>query len=139
MPESPIHNHPATSVAGGTSATPTPANNVGGGSGWGDSGFKKGGFHEGGGPDAAEEPRQGWGHPPNARGTMGQALGLQEQKTHAKYHFLSRADDAAASTKPMSTHGEPTCAGEDHSFMTHKPGGSDTMPGWGTFRNVLGA
>ena len=29
-------NHQTSSVAGGSGATPTPANNVGGGSGWGD-------------------------------------------------------------------------------------------------------
>lgn len=50
MPDS-TENHPATSVAGGTSATPTPANNVDGGAGWGDNGS-----HD------PEEPRQGFGH-----------------------------------------------------------------------------
>lgn len=69
---------------------------------------------------------------------MGEALGLQQQKTRAKHNYLKRSDDAAH-VKPMSEHGEPTCASEDHSFMNHPPGGSATMPGWGTMRNVMGA
>lgn len=36
-------NHPRTSTLGGASAVPTPANNTGGGTGWGDKGFFKGG------------------------------------------------------------------------------------------------
>ncbi|KAL4781075.1 hypothetical protein BJX76DRAFT_336184 [Aspergillus varians] len=36
-------NQPTTATRGGASAYPTPANNTGGGSGWGDSGFLKGG------------------------------------------------------------------------------------------------
>lgn len=36
-------NRPTTTTEGGTSAVPTPANNIGGGSGWGDEGFWKGG------------------------------------------------------------------------------------------------
>ena len=57
MPESPAHNQPANFVAGGTSPTPTPANNVGGGTGWGDKGFLKGGT-----ASDDDEPRQGFGH-----------------------------------------------------------------------------
>lgn len=44
MPESPNYNRQPTHVAGGTGTTPTPANNVGGGSGWGDRSFRKGGM-----------------------------------------------------------------------------------------------
>lgn len=40
----PTGNQPTTSTRGGASAFPTPANNAGGGSGWGDSGFIKGGM-----------------------------------------------------------------------------------------------
>ena len=36
-------NHPRTSMLGGASAVSTPANNTGGGTGWGDKGFFKGG------------------------------------------------------------------------------------------------
>ncbi|KAJ5785256.1 uncharacterized protein N7503_010468 [Penicillium pulvis] len=133
MPESPPHNHPRTSVSGGSGATPTPANNVGGGTGWGDTGFQKGGSHD------PNEPREGFGHveAANPRGTMGEALGLKEQKNHARDNFMQRIDDADGNVKPTTASGEPTCANEDHSFMTQKPGGSDTWPGWGTMKNVL--
>jgi hypothetical protein len=47
-------NHPTSALSGGTSAKPTPANNVGGGAGWGDKGFVKGGS------DAT--PHEGLGH-----------------------------------------------------------------------------
>jgi len=70
---------------------------------------------------------------------MGEALGLSDQKNHAKDNYLQRADDSAGNVKPTSAHGEPTCATEDHSFMTLKPGGGDTLPGWGTMRNIIGA
>lgn len=46
MPESPTHNRPPTHVAGGTGTTPTPANNIGGGAGWGDRSFRKGGMND---------------------------------------------------------------------------------------------
>lgn len=36
-------NHERTSTQGGASSKPTPANNAGGGKGWGDKGFFKGG------------------------------------------------------------------------------------------------
>lgn len=47
-------NHPTSALSGGTSAKPTPANNVGGGSGLGDKGFSKGGSDGG--------PSEGLGH-----------------------------------------------------------------------------
>lgn len=37
-------NHPRSSTQGGASSVPTPANNSGGGRGWGDKGFFKGGM-----------------------------------------------------------------------------------------------
>lgn len=69
---------------------------------------------------------------------MGSFLGLHDQKTRAENKYMERADLAAANTPPMNDHGEPTCAGEDHTFMCHKPGGSDTFPGWGTAKNLFG-
>lgn len=57
-PKDPTHkpegpgNHPRTSTIGGASAFPTPANNAGGGAGWGDKGFFKGGS-DGQGPGHA--------------------------------------------------------------------------------------
>lgn len=38
-----MNEHPSGGTRGGASVEPTPANNVGGGRGWGDSGFFKGG------------------------------------------------------------------------------------------------
>lgn len=69
---------------------------------------------------------------------MGEVLGLQQQKTLAENKYMRRADAAEANVRPMSDHGEPTCASEDHTFMYHKAGGSDTLPGWGTMKNVFG-
>lgn len=40
----PSGNQPTTSTRGGASAYPTPANNTGGGAGWGDEGIIKGGM-----------------------------------------------------------------------------------------------
>jgi hypothetical protein len=40
----PTGNQPTTATRGGASAYPTPANNSGGGAGWGDSGIIKGGL-----------------------------------------------------------------------------------------------
>ncbi|KAJ5613023.1 hypothetical protein N7510_006217 [Penicillium lagena] len=126
-------NHPTTATSGGTSAKPTPANNVGGGSGWGDKGFSKGGS------DAV--PREGLGHvaAENPRSSFGNFLGLQEQKTRAENKFMDRADLAAADAPPTTESGEPTCAGEDHTFMQRKPGCSNTLPGWETAKHVFGA
>lgn len=56
MPDSPTRNHPTTAVEGGASAEPTPANNVGGGAGWGDKAFRKGG--------SSYEAPEGPGHVP---------------------------------------------------------------------------
>lgn len=39
-------NHPTTATTGGASGKPSPANNVGGGTGWGDKGFTKGGINQ---------------------------------------------------------------------------------------------
>ena len=74
----------------------------------------------------------------NPRSTIGNFLGLQDQKTRAENKYLERADYATADLKATSESGEPTCASEDHSFMGNKPGGSQTLPGWGTAKNVLG-
>ncbi|KAJ5594973.1 uncharacterized protein N7459_001181 [Penicillium hispanicum] len=135
MPQSSSHNNLTTSVAGGTSAEPTPANNVGGGAGWGDDRFL-----QKGGTDGHHEHVQGRGHVDarNPRATMGSMLGLHDQKARAENKYMERADLAQANTKPMSEHGQPTCASEDHTFMCHRAGGSHTMPGWGTVKNIFG-
>ncbi|EYE92145.1 uncharacterized protein EURHEDRAFT_380514 [Aspergillus ruber CBS 135680] len=119
-------NHPRTSTLGGASAVPTPANNTGGGTGWGDKGFFKGGS-------------QGTGHvaPPNAQATFGEYLPLQEQKGAATSKFAQRATDM---NMDISGEGSNTsCQTEDHSFMCHRPGNSDTLPGWSKAKNAVEA
>jgi len=125
-------NHPTSALSGGTSAKPTPANNVGGGAGWGDKGFVKGGS------DAA--PHEGLGHvaASNPRSSFGNFLGLQEQKTRAENKLMNRVDLAADNAPKTTESGEPTCAGEDHTFMQRKPGCPDTLPGWETAKHVFG-
>ncbi|KAJ5327927.1 hypothetical protein N7541_009034 [Penicillium brevicompactum] len=120
------HNHQTTSVAGGTSATPTPANNVGGGTGWGDRLWMGG-------------KEQGLGHvdAPTGRSTMGEFLGLKDQKSRAENKYFQRAE-MAEGNDPMNTAGDPTCASEDHSFMGQKPGGSETLPGWNKMKEFAG-
>ena len=49
----------------------------------------------------------------------------------AEHNFLDRRN------REMGEQ-EGTCATEDHSFMTRKPGGSDTLPGWEKAKSALG-
>ncbi|KAJ5669783.1 hypothetical protein N7462_010853 [Penicillium macrosclerotiorum] len=126
-------SHETTSASSSDStAKPDPAKNLQGGVGWGDRTYRKGGsedlLNEGLGHVAAHNPRS----------TIGQFLGLQDQKTRAENKFLTRAELAAANVRPMNDHGEPTCDTEDHSFMGSKPGASDTLPGWDTVKNIFG-
>lgn len=77
--------------------------------------------------------------PSNPHETMGSFLGLSDQKSRAEAKYLARADLAGDdSTKTTTDSGEPTCSGEDHSFMGTKPGGADTLPGWETMKNLAG-
>lgn len=69
---------------------------------------------------------------------MGDFGALQDQKTRGQNKFIQRENLAGANVNPMNAQGEPTCATEDHSFMTHKAGDPDTYPGWGTFKNFFG-
>ncbi|KAJ5979415.1 FAD dependent oxidoreductase [Penicillium viridicatum] len=125
-------NHPTTATSGGASTKPTPANNTGGGSGWGDPGFAKGG--------TTETPDTGLGHVAarNPASTIGSFLGLEDQKGRAEHKYLERVNLAANDAEPTNPSGGPsTCATEDHSFMEQKPGGPDTLPGWKTAKNVF--
>ncbi|RMJ23508.1 hypothetical protein PHISP_05630 [Aspergillus sp. HF37] len=121
-------NRPTTTTEGGASAVPTPANNVGGGSGWGDEGFWKGG-------SGRQEP--GHANAPNPQSTIGNFLGLSSQKGIAGTHNEERFDRAAGHADRTTQSGEPTCEGEDHSFMTHRPGCSQTLPGWGKAKDAF--
>lgn len=75
---------------------------------------------------------------PNPKSTMGNFLGLQDQKSRAENKYLQRMDLAGDDVRPMNDQGDPTCASEDHSFMGHKPGGPDTLPGWNTMKDFVG-
>ncbi|KAJ5244948.1 FAD dependent oxidoreductase [Penicillium chrysogenum] len=127
-------NHPTTATSGGASAKPTPANNAGGGSGWGDPGFVKGG--------TTKTADTGLGHVAarNPASTTGKFLGLEDQTGRAERKDLEHVDLAANDVEPTTTSGgQPTCATEDHSFMERKPGGPDTLPGWKAAKNILNA
>ncbi|KAJ5133848.1 hypothetical protein N7448_001132 [Penicillium atrosanguineum] len=127
MPETSGHS---SAVSGGSSAVPTPANNS---SSWGDKVFRKGGSEN-------EPINEGEGHvhASNPRDTIGNFLGLQDQKTRAENKFKERAG-LVDGQKPYTEDGGPTCAGEDHTFAGRKPGGSDTWPGWETTKSFFGA
>ncbi|RAH40826.1 uncharacterized protein BO95DRAFT_399518 [Aspergillus brunneoviolaceus CBS 621.78] len=99
-------------TSGGASAEPTPANNAGGGSGWGDSGHPKGGVSS----DVLTAP---------------EFRDISDQKSAAEHKFLGRFDEGQGMQ-------EGTCATEDHSFMERKPGGSGALPGWETMKDKLG-
>ncbi|KAJ5460552.1 uncharacterized protein N7458_002104 [Penicillium daleae] len=130
MSEAPGPNHPRTSVSGGSSSQPTPANNVRGGDAGGDKPSHRGGSHdllnEGPGHIAAHNPRS----------TTGAFLALKDQKTRAENNFLAQADLASGKSQ-TEEHAGPTCTTEDHSFMGQKPGGSDALPGWETVKNII--
>ncbi|KAF7117951.1 hypothetical protein CNMCM5793_007301 [Aspergillus hiratsukae] len=117
-------NHERTSTQGGASAKPTPANNAGGGTGWGDKGFFKGGSSKG--------STEGPGHvaASNPKSSMGEFLGLRSQKGVASENVEQRAQKAS-DAKGTS------CDTEDHSFMDHKPGCPETMPGWSKTKGVV--
>ncbi|RAK96147.1 uncharacterized protein BO80DRAFT_367134 [Aspergillus ibericus CBS 121593] len=56
---------------------------------------------------------------------------IAQQKSAAEQKFMSRWDEGHDER-------EGTCATEDHSFAGSKPGGSDTLPGWGILKDKLG-
>jgi hypothetical protein len=128
-------NHPRTSTSGGTSAVSTPANNVDGGSGMGDKGFTKGGSKD------VESKGQGSGHSysVNPASSFGNFLGLSQQKMAAGGNAENRLAAAAGTEAPTTSTGEETCATEDHSFMNHKPGCPQTLPGSGILKGVVGS
>ncbi|OJJ30308.1 hypothetical protein ASPWEDRAFT_176973 [Aspergillus wentii DTO 134E9] len=118
-------NHQPSATMGGASAFPTPANNVGGGKGWGDKGFRKGGMD---GP--------GHVHSQSALDFCGNFLGLEQQKSFGESNHSKRAESAGYGTQKTKS-GYPTCENEDHSFMNHRPGCPGTLPGWSKTKNFL--
>ncbi|KAL4985152.1 hypothetical protein BDW68DRAFT_180000 [Aspergillus falconensis] len=116
----PSGNQPTTSTLGGASAYPTPANNAGGGAGWGDSGFFKG---------VSKESGSGESSTSKLSSISGEMSGLRDQKAAGEEQYKS--DVAEAGAIPTEAEGNP-------SFMKHKPGGSDTLPGWNKAKDALG-
>ncbi|KAH8704910.1 hypothetical protein BGW36DRAFT_3790 [Talaromyces proteolyticus] len=127
-------NLPRTSITGGASAFPTPANNTDGGKGRGDKGSVKGGGK------AVSSNGHGLGHTPapNPAASFGNYLGLSEQKEAARNNDARRVAESAAATDPTTASGGETCETEDHSFMRHKPGCPETLPGMSYVKGVLG-
>lgn len=128
-----------TSVQGGASAVPTPANNVNTGSETGSQDPKKSG-----GPSGTAESSgssyQGPGHTaiPNPAASIGGFLGLSDQKGAAAAHTKQRvAESGGFVDEELKKSGvEETCETEDHSFMQRKPGGPD-MPGHSVIKGIV--
>ncbi|KAJ5081791.1 hypothetical protein NUU61_010055 [Penicillium alfredii] len=124
MPDTPSRSGQTSAVAGGSSAVPTPANNVNGPERNIDSQGKED-------VDASNQPS-------NFKTTTGQFQGLHDQKAHADDKYNTREYHATQDIKQTTVNGEPTCATEDHSFMGEQPGGNDTLPGWEKLKNIFG-
>ncbi|KAL5340569.1 hypothetical protein BJX70DRAFT_101056 [Aspergillus crustosus] len=116
----PTGNQPSSAVQGGASAYPTPANNSGGGSGWGDSGFIKGGLSGKSKNLSSSGAESGSGQISSLSGKMSK---LEEQKASGRENNLSEIGG-------IPTH-------ENASFMTHKPAGPSTLPGWEKAKGVV--
>ncbi|KAL4915651.1 hypothetical protein BDW62DRAFT_203411 [Aspergillus aurantiobrunneus] len=126
----PSGNQPTTSTRGGASAFPTPANNTGGGSGWGDSGLLKGGLDR----DSTHlSSSSGESNSAKLSSISGEMSSLTEQKAAGEQSYQQNLADAGA---------VPSSGNAGVGFMGHKPGGSDTLPGWekakGAFNSVMG-
>ncbi|EED23408.1 conserved hypothetical protein [Talaromyces stipitatus ATCC 10500] len=129
-----------TSVQGGASAVPTPANNVNTGS----SGTGLSDASQSGGKGAAEggSSYQGPGHTsiPNPAASIGGFLGLVDQKGAAEAHMKQRvAESGGFIDKDLKNSGiKETCQTEDHSFMETKPGRPDALPGSSLLKGAVG-
>ncbi|KAL4967164.1 uncharacterized protein BDV14DRAFT_32337 [Aspergillus stella-maris] len=116
----PSGNQPTSSTRGGASAYPTPANNTGGGAGWGDSGILKGGLE---GASNRLSSSSGESHPSKLSSMSGELSSLSEQKHAGEQRYQQDVDEAGGVPAPAPGDG-------DADFMKTKPGGSDTLPGW---------
>jgi len=126
-------SHARTSVSGGASAEPTPANAV---SDRPRSNSREKPSHKGGSHALLNE---GPGHiaAHNPRSTIGGFLGLRDQKTRAENNFLAQSDQVSETGGTSEERTGTTCTTEDHSFMGKKPGASDALPGWQTVKNII--
>ncbi|KAL3477670.1 hypothetical protein BJX99DRAFT_257270 [Aspergillus californicus] len=124
----PSGNQPTTSTRGGASAYPTPANNTGGGSGWGDSGMLKGGLE---GVSKTLSSSSGESQTSKHSAMTGEFSSLTEQKGPGEETYRQEVAEAGE----IRTTADP-------GFMGHKPGGSGTLPGWekakGALNSVIG-
>ncbi|KAL4954203.1 hypothetical protein BDW69DRAFT_183722 [Aspergillus filifer] len=111
----PSGNQPTISTRGGASAYPTPANNAGGGGLEGISNR----LSSGSGESSTSK----------LSSISGEMSDLCNQKAAGEKQYKS--DVAEAGAIPTEAEGNP-------SFMKHKPGGSDTLPGWNKAKDALG-
>ncbi|KAL4926134.1 uncharacterized protein BDV17DRAFT_270145 [Aspergillus undulatus] len=116
----PSGNQSTTSTRGGASAYPTPANNTGGGAGWGDSGIIKGGLE---GASNRLSSSSGESHSAKLSSISGHLSSLSEQKRAGEERYQQDVDEAGGVPRPEA-------GGGDAHFMRTKPGGGDTLPGW---------
>ncbi|KAL4955415.1 hypothetical protein BDW69DRAFT_160811 [Aspergillus filifer] len=116
----PSGNQPTTSTRGGASVYPTPANNAGGGAGWGDSGIIKGGLE-----GVSNRLSSSSGESPTAKlsSMSGELSSLSEQKQAGERRYQQDVDEGGGVLRPAPGDG-------DADFMKAKPGGPDTLPGW---------
>ncbi|CBF73662.1 hypothetical protein AN7990.2 [Aspergillus nidulans FGSC A4] len=120
-------NQPTTSTRGGASAHPTPANNSGGGAGWGDSGLLKGGLE---GVSNRLSSTSGESHSGKISSLNGELSSLKEQKMAGEQRYRQDIEESGGTVPKSSDH-------SDASFMTGKPGGAGTLPGWETAKGAL--
>lgn len=96
MGRDPSFNRPTTAVAGGSSAQPTPANNVGGGEGWGDR-LWLGGKEEGlGHAVVCGSVPTGQLHNHTLTSSNSHIAGYQSQINNGRLPFFARAKDERA-------------------------------------------
>jgi hypothetical protein len=80
-------------------------------------------------PNIGANEGSGHGPMPTPADSFGNFIGLKNMKQRAKSHSHAQFEDAAGIDKPFTDSGEPTCMTEDHSFMFHKAGCPETLPG----------
>ncbi|KAL4978871.1 hypothetical protein BDW66DRAFT_148726 [Aspergillus desertorum] len=120
-------NQPTTSTRGGASAYPTPANNSGGGAGWGDSGFLKGGLK---GISNRLSSSSGESHSGKLSDISGEMSSLKEHKAAGEQRYQQDVEEAGGMVPKSSDH-------TNASFMNGKPGGGGTLPGWETAKGAV--
>ncbi|KAL4805102.1 hypothetical protein BDV18DRAFT_141946 [Aspergillus unguis] len=123
----PSGNQPTTSTRGGASAQPTPANNSGGGAGWGDSGFIKGGMDR---VSNKLSSSPGDSNSAKVSSASGELSSITEQKRAGEKSYRKEVEEAGG---PVPSQHEASGQG----FMSTKPGGSDTLPGWDKAKGAI--